>query len=382
MRRFDYTFMFGDVGPKMTTVVMTNHRAGTRHAFRVAIDHHNAFKSVRREAADVFLCSDALTLAAVVHVADRMAIREGDEVCRIRIIAPAFRPGLIGSPGVDAHLRDVLRYYTEDEWTFDWTQRARNAQPPAAQVGLPLTPNPEVALWSGGLDSAAGLLSRYLSGSAEAYALVGTGANDCILGVQRQVFHEAFFLRRHHVELIQVPVRIEGNALLPKSAAGRARGFVFALVGGVCAYLQGRDRLHIYENGPGAINLPYCSAELGLDHARSVHPSSLWEVSGLLASLLNLPFLITNPFLFQTKGQMCASLVKIVQWSGRFVFKTVSCDSRHRMPFAPMQCGYCSSCLLRRVALAVNDIEDETPYALWHKQLRPRHAHTLRAMQH
>lgn len=28
----------------------------------------------------------------------------------------------------------------------------------------------------------------------------------------------------------------------------------------------------------------------------------------------------------------------------------------------PMQCGYCSSCLLRRQALAVHGVEDQTPY--------------------
>jgi len=41
-------------------------------------------------------------------------------------------------------------------------------------------------------------------------------------------------------------------------------------------------------------------------------------------------------------------------------FETISCDRLHREK--PMQCDYCSSCLLRRQALAVHRIEDQTCY--------------------
>lgn len=38
----------------------------------------------------------------------------------------------------------------------------------------------------------------------------------------------------------------------------------------------------------------------------------------------------------------------------------MSCDSPHRKQ--PIQCGYCSSCILRKQALAASDIKDETRY--------------------
>ena len=41
---------------------------------------------------------------------------------------------------------------------------------------------------------------------------------------------------------------------------------------------------------------------------------------------------------------------------------TKSCDSPHRQQ--PVQCGYCSSCLLRRQALAAANIEDGTRYVV------------------
>jgi hypothetical protein len=43
---------------------------------------------------------------------------------------------------------------------------------------------------------------------------------------------------------------------------------------------------------------------------------------------------------------------------------TMSCDSPHRQK--PVQCGYCSSCLLRRQSLAASSIKDKTRYVVLH----------------
>ena len=45
---------------------------------------------------------------------------------------------------------------------------------------------------------------------------------------------------------------------------------------------------------------------------------------------------------------------------------TKSCDSPHRQPQQPIQCGYCSSCILRKQALAASKIEDRTRYVVPH----------------
>ena len=43
---------------------------------------------------------------------------------------------------------------------------------------------------------------------------------------------------------------------------------------------------------------------------------------------------------------------------------TESCDRPHHQQ--PIQCGYCSSCILRRQALAASKIEDKTRYVILH----------------
>jgi hypothetical protein len=148
----------------------------------------------------------------------------------------------------------------------------------------------------------------------------------------------------------------------------RSRGFVFLLLGAVCSCQAGKDTLYIHENGIGAINLPFRKSEVGLDHSRSVHPLSLIHMGDLLSAILERPFFFRNPFLSWTKAQMCKEPLE--RGAEKQVFATVSCDSRHRA--YPMQCGYCSSCLLRRQAIAVSGVIDKTHYQITDNPSRER----------
>ena len=384
MPEFDYTFTFKDLGAKETPVHIVNHRDNSCSVVYAQIDERNAFKAVRRPALDVEAVSDVFTLAVVAHVVDRMAVRQGDEVCRICVVAPVWNPELLGSQKVKERLEQALNYYTGDTFVFNWRQRGKDTQRPQSQLQLGLVEAVEVALWSGGLDSAGGLWNRRLQKSASRYMVVGTGANDTVLGTQRQTFREACRLMPGQVDLLQVPIHIIGNAHMPTSSTGRARGFVFTLVGAACAYAQNQSELYIYENGVGAINLPYCAAEVGLDHTRSVHPASLWQMQNLLPLLLHESISLHNPFLFLTKAQLCEPLMALAQSpsSAKYIWKTMSCDSPYRQAGLPQQCGYCTSCLLRRQALAVDGIDDLTRYAVHYIGFTPQIAHPLRMMLH
>ena len=76
------------------------------------------------------------------------------------------------------------------------------------------------------------------------------------------------------------------------------------LLGSAYSYLRGHRVLHVYENGIGAINLPYRKSAVGLDHSRSVHPETLRRVGLLMTELIDENFKVRNPFLFHTKAEM------------------------------------------------------------------------------
>lgn len=140
----------------------------------------------------------------------------------------------------------------------------------------------------------------------------------------------------------------------------RTRGFVFMLLGAVCALLTGQQRLHIYENGVGAINLPFRASEVGLDHSRAVHPISLFEMGELVSNIIQASFRCVNPFVYSTKADMCGVLNNTLYQS--LIAQTVSCDSQHHD--VPSQCGYCSSCVLRKQSLLAAGVSDDTAYVL------------------
>ena len=117
----------------------------------------------------------------------------------------------------------------------------------------------------------------------------------------------------------------------------------------VTALVAGENELFLSENGVGAINLPQDGAQVGIDNSRSVHPIALQRMERLLTLLSGAPFRIQNQAIFQTKAQMCSHPAVALAAAG--ICGTFSCDGFpvRRRRFA--QCGFCTSCLLRRQAL-------------------------------
>lgn len=78
---------------------------------------------------------------------------------------------------------------------------------------------------------------------------------------------------------------------------------------------------------------------------------------------------------------MCASVLPNSGALTEIALQTVSCDGLYRQ--APMQCGYCSSCLLRRQAFAAAQIRDESGYVVNGRGCRDRSQRKyLRAILH
>jgi hypothetical protein len=115
-------------------------------------------------------------------------------------------------------------------------------------------------------------------------------------------------------------------------------------------------RLRLYENGVGAINLPYTNWQLGAQNTRAMHPAAISLIEAVLRRVSRTAISLDLPNLFRTKGELCASLERSPLAS--LATLTISCDGfPQRLPGAK-QCGLCSSCLLRRQALNASRIPD------------------------
>ena len=377
---FDYTFSFGPIQNQNTQVLMFNHLEEKNEYFSISINDKDL--SINGLSTVPSVSSDLIDLAIAIHAVDRLIKRRKDTSLSFRIELPIRNFDAFIKNNVCEILTRILEWYTNDCWYFEFSKRNVSGRNVEVQSQLPWRSLPsnniEAALWSGGLDSLAGLNTRLLTNPDSYHILIGTGSNAYIHTKQRRIANEINQLFLNRTTLIQIPYRWSNTPSSEKSFGQRSRGFVFMLIGAACAYHIGCSSLYIYENGVGAINLPYSKAEVGLDHAKSVHPLSLPKVSELVSTILETPFQFTNPYWLKTKAQMVESLIDTN--ATNLILLSSSCDRARRLEKGITQCGSCPSCLLRRQSLIALNFDDSTIYEN-NGRIRKDNSH-LRAMQH
>jgi hypothetical protein len=315
--------------------------------------------------------ADLVDLAMSVYFADRRATRvrtpyvlTGLRDFDIRL--PVRDLELWRESRVATRLANILYWFTEDRWTFTFTSRQSPPRPSETGQHLSLWPEQQsniTVLFSGGLDSLAGMVTQLERYRDYAFVLLSGCTHPRMAAIQSGLVRA---LRRdwHSSSRELISIRIPFGIHKPpggsrEEASQRSRGFVFLLLGAVAAVMARSQSLWVCENGVGAVNLWLNEGQLGIDSARGVHPLSLIHMSEFLNLILQQPLQIENPFQFWTKGQMCQSLRRL--GFDHLITKTVSCDSFPLRIAGVPQCGLCTSCLLRRLALHAADLEDVDP---------------------
>ena len=307
--------------------------------------------------------SDLVDVALAVYIADRLCRRRTREIDRyrygwsrhLRLQIPVVDPVLWGDSQLHNCLVDVLGFLTEDRWEFEFLPRATNGVDHSYQRSLfpvDLAPPVRAALFSGGLDSLAGLGCELADHAVGSFVLFAGRTNFRIEKIQLDLAAELGQRLGRQILPCVVPYGFRGR---PAKAGNqdentqRSRGFIFGILGAVTALMAGTNRLAIYENGIGAINLPYTRAQLGTHMTRAAHPLAMARLSEFITLATGQSFAFELPFLGMTKGEMCARLSELgVQ---DLVAETVSCDGFPQRVQSRPQCGLCTSCLLRRQSL-------------------------------
>lgn len=355
----EFTLLFESVMHSGGNIYLRDHSRNRESNVRITVDDSAFSYRIQKEFPSII--ADLIDLAVAVHAADRLTFQSlRQQQTRIHVVLPVRHPEILNKSSFQAKLSSLLEWATGSRWAFEFSKRVDSGRA-VEQQPLLASDDPhvdEVALWSGGLDALAGLYTRLKENREISFMLFGTGSNDNVYARQALVFQALQPSFPSRLNLCRVPIRFSESHLHNKNKIPRARGVVFTLLGAACAYLMGQKVLYLYENGIGAINLPYRKSALGLDHSRSVHPLTLLRVSNLISELVGEGFRVQNPFLFLTKAEMCQQLSEDARHD--LPPLTISCDSPHRKQ--PIQCGYCSSCILRKQALAASRVEDQTSY--------------------
>lgn len=318
--------------------------------------------------------ADLLDVVMAIYAADRQSRRDFNEAGtgqrRIHIRIGVRKPQLWTDSKIEKDLRSLLYWFSEDIWSFDFFRR--EDAPTLAESKRFLfrfLPDPPVtvSLFSGGLDSIAGLAEHALTDPSKSYILVSGYTQNRLASLQRiqvqlirAAWRRGLLGTKPTVGHVAVPFgihKVEGHQ---EEKGQRTRALVYLAFGVVAALQANVDTLWVFENGVGAMNLPLSEAQLGVDNYRGVHPLSLMKAEDFFETVLEEPIQIKNPFLFHTKAELCKSLKRTGLDSA--VQHTVSCDSFPlRIQGKPSQCGFCTSCVLRRQSLLAAGYESCHP---------------------
>lgn len=308
---------------------------------------------------------DLLSIASVALSVDRTHARSRENWRRSLVATFPVRNPRFWSDHAAVQLHALLEWMSGDDWTFDFVPGRYDRTDAEAQVRMfrPSSPSNDevnvVALHSGGLDSAAGVIGDPLVSNADTVTLVSAWTNRRMDGLQRDIagaMRSGFRPLRHVSAEIRSVEKVAGRQQVESSQ--RARAFAYFAVGLVVANSLRANELRVYENGIGAVNLPYVSSQTGSRMSRAMHPNTLRLASELASAIFGGSLSISNPAVSSLKSDM-VSAVPDRYWS--ILAATVSCDTAfaHRGPGGRHLCGECGSCLLRLQALFV--AEDRRP---------------------
>lgn len=286
---------------------------------------------------------DLANIAFVVHLGDKRRWYNG--TCqRIHASISVYNVDLFSTMKVS--IEQLLNSMTDDRWTIEFTERRINQC--RQQTFSTYRDIERVSLWSGGLDSLVG--SAILdTKQTEGNTLKVLSGNNVSVSTQARVLHRKYNCTVNNTSyLIHQPTESKRKQRFrirsPLNSYCRTRGFAFMILAAIQAHQLGLNKLYVYENGLGAINY----WQDNISTSMSVHPYSLYQLSSILSMIWQGSFSIENPFIFKTKAEM----IKQSGMLPEILMMSWSCDSAKRIVGTQIkQCGFCSSCLLRRVSL-------------------------------
>jgi 7-cyano-7-deazaguanine synthase in queuosine biosynthesis len=357
----EFTFDFTDsASVRWVHASESSHQESGPHAMEYYIDDETIDRRFGH-ALDALL-ADWVDLALACYLADRLATRKPARLSQsgkhwsrtLNITLPVRRLDR-WSDEIQASLSRLLSFLTDDSWKFDFVQRETGMR--TAELQRFLFPfehgSPtRVALYSGGLDSFAGAAQTLRESPEYNYIFVSGVTNTRQQGAQRAQLNQLRLKTSAHICHVAIPYGLHWagiNAERKEESSQRTRGFLFLTLGAVSAIAAGTKELFLYENGVGAINLPYDGTQVGTYNSRATHPSTLLRTEDFIKGLTGQEFSIVNPFLFFTKAEMCRHVA--VQELSELLALTFSCDGFPVRAKNRGQCGSCTSCLLRRQAI-------------------------------
>jgi Queuosine biosynthesis protein QueC len=298
---------------------------------------------------------DAMLVAGAVEFADRILRRPALTWRReIALCLPVHDPPRWSDRVVADALQDALAFLTGDIWEISFCRRSASMNAPGqAYFSLPDQTN-AVIPFSDGLDSRAvgGLMAREMG--------------DRLIRVRlgSKPYETAASGERHPFTSVPYKIRAGDNEFVESTA--RSRGFKFALISGLAAYLVKARMVIVPESGQGALGPALVTVGQSCEDYRN-HPLFTDRMSKFLGALLGYPVSFHFPRLWNTKAETLRKFVDecsdgpswVQTWSCWQQNRHVSVDGKKR------HCGICAACMLRRLSVHAAGLTEPPETYVW-----------------
>ena len=315
---------------------------------------------------------DLLELAAYVYCADRMTSRGPKDAVEYHAWARSFHfvvrvrdYDFWNDSEVSAWLSRALQFMTGDrEYTFSF--QAGHSTPKTSmfdeeQFQIGTTQNLNVALFSGGLDSLAGVIN-HLETTDEQVCLVSHQSQPGTVKTQRRL---VIALKNHYPgRIFHYTFACHLKGIRAVEETQRSRAFLYTSIAFAIAQAFGQGGFTVYENGITGINFARRADLTGARASRTTHPRTIHHIKAFFSLLGEGAVQIQLPFLWKTKTDVLA-LIKDGAHP-ELIPSSVSCSKTFQNLGQATHCGGCSQCVDRRFAAyasRADDIDDSGIYA-------------------
>ncbi|MCM3697883.1 7-cyano-7-deazaguanine synthase [Paenibacillus macerans] len=307
-----------------------------------AYPHEMFLKNLTRyESAQDGMILDLVDVFSTIFFMDIMTKRNNDEGRTYSITVPVTNPDLWEQ--IEPSLKKLIRFVSRDNVDFNFTLVEKKYI--GASLELDFGTFNNVSLLSGGLDSFSGAFQNITSGISSIY--VGYKLNT--FEQSKQELIASFVMDKHINSIGYFFDKINCNKAEPTQAT---RSLLFLSLATAVAYEHKVTDILIYENGFLSLN-PFKN---GRFTTKTTHPKTIYLFNSILA-LLGLMQHVSNPFIFETKGDIIHRLSEEFKEQ---IKNTHTCSkSRQYLHLLDKkkQCGTCIPCVLRKISLAAHDNE-------------------------
>lgn len=316
---------------------------------------------------------DLLEIAAYVFAADRSTFRGAKNALEYQSWARSFHfvvrvrdHEFWQNSLASRKLCEALSFMSGDrEYNFDF-QPGHSTSPTSLfdseEFKVEPQTNNSVVLFSGGLDSLAGIVER-LETTDEQICLVSHRSQPGMERTQNRLLRALNDRYPDHLKHYKFKCSLKG--VRAREETQRTRGFLYAVIAYALSHTLSKDKtFFVYENGVTTINFPKRQDMVNARSSRTTHPKTIALLEGFFSEVEESRVRALTPFLWKTK----TDVFRIITDRGQedLITSSVSCSKTFQNLEQATHCGQCSQCIDRRFAAygaEVDGIDESGIYA-------------------